>query len=181
MLYVTHDQAEAMAMADRVAVMQGGRVLQLAPPQELYDEPASLEVARFVGSPPMNAIPGRVGADGHVEATGVALPWLSGAASGTAVTLGVRAEAFIPGPQGLPARVERVERLGAEALLHCALPEAGGIVAVRLDAARLAAHPPGTPLRLMPIRAVLFDAAGDRLPLLRQQGVAMPSSEPVYG
>jgi multiple sugar transport system ATP-binding protein len=182
MLYVTHDQAEAMAMADRVAVMQGGRVLQLAPPQELYDEPASLEVARFVGSPPMNAIPARIGADGRIEAAGVALPWLSGATPGiAAVTLGVRAEALIPGPQGLPARVDRLERLGAEALLHCALPEAGGIVAVRLNAARVAAHPPGTSLRLMPARAVLFDAAGERLPLTRQQGVAMPSSELAYG
>ncbi|MBR0641254.1 ABC transporter ATP-binding protein [Plastoroseomonas hellenica] len=181
MLYVTHDQAEAMAMADRIAVMQGGRVLQLAPPQELYDEPASLEVARFVGSPPMNAIPARIGADGRIEAAGVSLPWRSGAAPGTPVTFGVRAEALVPAAQGLPARVERLERLGAEALLHCALPGSGAALVVRLDTAEAGAHPPGTTLRLMPARAVIFDAEGKRLPATRQQGAVTASSEPAYG
>ncbi|MCO6414648.1 ABC transporter ATP-binding protein [Siccirubricoccus sp. KC 17139] len=180
-LYVTHDQAEAMAMADRVAVMQGGRVLQLAPPQELYDEPASLEVARFVGSPPMNAIPARIGAEGRVEAAGFALPWRSGLVPGTQVTLGVRAEALVPAAQGLPVRVERVERLGAEALMHGALSGSGEMLVARLEAAQIVAHPPGTSLLLMPSRAVLFDAGGDRLPMTRLHDATIPSSEPAYG
>ena len=69
-VYVTHDQAEAMAMADRVAVMQGGRLLQVAPPQKVYDEPADLEVARFVGAPPMNALPAGQDADGALVVAG---------------------------------------------------------------------------------------------------------------
>ena len=73
-IYVTHDQAEAMTMSDRVAVMMGGRLLQVAPPQEIYDQPATLEVARFVGTPEINVLPGHVRSDGAVEIFGRAWP-----------------------------------------------------------------------------------------------------------
>ncbi len=161
MVYVTHDQAEAMAMADRVAVMQGGRVLQVAPPQTLYDEPGSLEVARFVGSPPMNALPATVGADGMVSVAGIRLPFRTRVASATA-TLGVRPEALQPvDADGLPAEVTRIEHLGAEAILHAVID--GTPVLARLE--------PTTPIRpgarilLRPHRAALFSQVGDRLPL----------------
>ena len=98
-LYVTHDQEEAMAMADRVAVMRDGRVLQVAVPQALYDDPASLEVARFVGSPPMNALPARVALDGRVMVADVPLPFR--AQAGRVVTLGVRPEALRLAEQGI--------------------------------------------------------------------------------
>jgi multiple sugar transport system ATP-binding protein len=161
MVYVTHDQAEAMAMADRVAVMQGGRVLQVAPPQTLYDEPESLEVARFVGSPPMNALPATVGADGSVSVAGMRLPFRARAASGTA-TLGVRAEALAPvAADGLPAEVTRIERLGAEAILHGVL--GGTPVLARIEPTTNLR--PGETVLLRPRRAALFSADGARLPL----------------
>ena len=66
-IYVTHDQSEAMTMSDRVAVMMDGELLQVAPPAALYDDPADLRVAEFVGSPKINVLPGMVAADGAVE------------------------------------------------------------------------------------------------------------------
>jgi multiple sugar transport system ATP-binding protein len=161
MVYVTHDQAEAMAMADRVAVMQTGRVLQVAPPQALYDEPASLEVARFVGSPPMNALPATVGADGIVSIAGTRLPLRARAESGTA-TLGVRPEALLPvEADGLPAEVTRVERLGAEAILHALVAETPVLSRVEPTTAIC----PGARILLRPQRAALFTKDGARVAL----------------
>ncbi|MDW8234960.1 MAG: ABC transporter ATP-binding protein, partial [Roseiflexaceae bacterium] len=75
LVFVTHDQAEAMAMADRIAVMHAGRVLQVAPPQELYEEPASLAVARFIGDPPINLLPAAIDEAGDVRIGRVRLPF----------------------------------------------------------------------------------------------------------
>ncbi len=167
-LYVTHDQGEAMAMADRVAVMQGGRVLQLAAPQELYDEPASLEVARFVGSPPMNALAAEVASDGAVVVAGARLPWHSPARG--PVTLGVRPEGWLPADDGIPVLLERIEHLGAETLCHLV----GGVV-LRLSPEASRGLAPGRRLCLMPQRAVLFGPDGLRLPL------AAARREPAFG
>jgi multiple sugar transport system ATP-binding protein len=162
-LYVTHDQEEAMAMADRVAVMREGRVLQVAPPQTLYDDPASLEVARFVGSPPMNALPARVMAEGRVEVAETPLPFR--AELGGVVTLGVRPEALRLADHGIPARVTRIERLGAEVILHADIPGIAAQALARLAPEHVAGLAPGDAVALMPARAMLFDAAGARLPL----------------
>ncbi len=160
-IYVTHDQAEAMAMADRVAVMQSGRVLQAAPPQELYEEPASLDVARFVGQPPMNALPAQVMPDGAVVVAGTALPFRAPGFVGTA-TLGIRPEGLVPvAAGGIPAELRRVELLGAEAILHAAVPGAGEVM-VRLDPTEARRLRPGAPLSLMPRRAAMFGADGAR-------------------
>jgi multiple sugar transport system ATP-binding protein len=69
-MYVTHDQAEAMTMSDRVALMMNGEILQVAPPAEIYDRPAELRVAEFVGSPKINVLPGTVRADGGIDVPG---------------------------------------------------------------------------------------------------------------
>jgi len=167
-LYVTHDQGEAMAMADRVAVMQGGRVLQHAAPQELYDEPASLEVARFVGSPPMNALAGHIGEDGAVVVSGAWLPWHSTARG--AVMLGVRPEGWVPAADGIPVVLERIEHLGAETLCHMA---GGAVLRLSPEASRGLAV--GQGLRLAVNRAVLFGPDGARLPL------AAARREPAFG
>ena len=167
-LYVTHDQGEAMAMADRVAVMQAGRVLQIAPPQELYDEPASLEVARFIGSPPMNALPAHVAEDGAVMIGDIRLPWQSPARG--PVTLGVRPEGWAPAGHGIPAVITLIEHLGAETLCHL---EGGAVLRLAPEIARDLA--PGQPLRLEVRRAVLFGPDGARLPL------AATMREPAFG
>ena len=167
MLYVTHDQEEAMAMADRVAVMQQGRVLQIAAPQALYDDPVSLEVARFVGSPPMNAFAARLAPEGRIEVAGAALPFR--AEQGGAVTLGVRPEALRLAPHGIAATVTRIERLGAEAILHAAIPGIAADALARLAPEHVAGLAPGDTVSLMPARALLFGADGQRLPLHAEQ------------
>jgi multiple sugar transport system ATP-binding protein len=128
MLYVTHDQAEAMAMADRVAVMKDGALQQVAAPLEVYHRPANRFVAGFLGSPPMNFFQGVVDrVEGaivfHADA-GFAPPVCAAAAKslearlGQTVTLGLRPEHFAEGAE-VTALAERVEATGTETLVYC--------------------------------------------------------------
>lgn len=115
-IHVTHDQAEAMTLGDRVVVLDHGRVRQIGPPQQVYDEPADTFVAGFLGSPPMNLVRG-----GGV---------LGG---GTDLTLGVRPEDLSLDPDGpVAATVEAVEALGSEAILLTRCDE-GTRLTVRTD------------------------------------------------
>ncbi len=132
MLYVTHDQVEAMTLGDRVAVLHEGRLQQVATPRGLYEQPANVFVAGFVGSPPMNLVAARVASDANgrpalaVAGTRLALeaPLLAAAAkhAGATLTVGIRPESLAlaaPGADAsLPARVEYVELLGHETLVH---------------------------------------------------------------
>jgi ABC-type sugar transport system ATPase subunit len=136
-VYVTHDQVEAMTMGDRIAVMERGALQQVGPPQQIYDEPASVFVAGFIGTPPMNAVEGRVEAarnpmsgaatDGLVLSIGsaeVPLPApMSAALRGAGlqtVIIGVRPEHLEIRPDGeLPALVTVVESLGHERHVVC--------------------------------------------------------------
>jgi ABC-type sugar transport system ATPase subunit len=135
-VYVTHDQAEAMTMADRVAVLSDGRLQQVGPPQDVYDRPANLFVARFLGSPPMNVLPGML--DGATLLVGGARVPIEHDLAGDGraprrVEVGVRPEhlALDPGPGAcLPGVVELVESLGHERLVRCAVD--GGTVIVRV-------------------------------------------------
>ena len=136
-LYVTHDQTEAMTMGDRVVVLRGGTLQQLAAPQELYESPANLFVASFIGSPPMNLYEGAISgpADGLVLTLGsqrLALPADLGqgrpglvAGAGRKLVVGIRPEHLTVAEGGsvdpettLVAHVELVEALGNESLVH---------------------------------------------------------------
>jgi multiple sugar transport system ATP-binding protein len=134
-LYVTHDQVEAMTMGDRVAVMRSGKLLQYAPPKQLYDRPANLFVAAFIGSPAMNLYQATVDSEGRSIALGeqrLALPAdltaenVIGPYRGQRVVVGIRPEdlgdAALAGDgatgQRLHGRVDLVEELGAEKLIH---------------------------------------------------------------
>src|SRR5256714_700511 len=114
-VYVTHDQIEAMTMADRIAVMHEGRIEQLGAPLELYDRPANLFVAQFIGSPAMNVFDG-VFKNNSVEALGARWPVPAGAkaADGQAVKYGIRPEHLQPASSGVQAQIEVVEPMGAE-------------------------------------------------------------------
>jgi multiple sugar transport system ATP-binding protein len=121
-VYVTHDQVEAMTMADRIAVMNDGRVEQLGAPLELYDHPANLFVAQFIGSPAMNVFEGTIktqNAKKFVEALGTLWPLAaSGGRDGQAVKYGIRPEHIgVGGADGIAAEVIVVEPMGAEAEL----------------------------------------------------------------
>ena len=157
-VYVTHDQIEAMTMADKIVVMQGGRIEQVGSPLELYDNPANLFVAGFIGSPSMNFLPGVVRAGG-VEVAGQGLPMPPGSAAqeGQAVTYGVRPEHLtLTEAGGIAAQVAVVEPTGSETHVIARVGEAE-ITAVFRERHAFA---PGTEIRLAPDPAHihLFDA-----------------------
>ncbi|HKV71054.1 MAG TPA: ATP-binding cassette domain-containing protein, partial [Gemmatimonadales bacterium] len=129
MVYVTHDQAEAMTLGNRIVVMHGGRVQQVGKPLDVYRQPKNTFVAGFIGSPPMNLIPGRLTPDGarFVSDGGVfnlvpPAEWRAplAKAGGRAVVLGVRPEHVTLSGTGpsFPARVDLVEPLGQEVLVY---------------------------------------------------------------
>ncbi len=118
MIYVTHDQIEAMTLSTRIAVMKLGRIQQLATPAELYARPANLFVAGFIGSPAMNFIDGEIqcGEKGSVfVSTGFTLP-LPGKYSSQKIVLGVRPEQFVVGTGPIRGKVVMTEDMGAEGL-----------------------------------------------------------------
>jgi multiple sugar transport system ATP-binding protein len=114
-VYVTHDQIEAMTMADRIVVMQGGRIEQVGAPLELYDHPANTFVAGFIGSPAMNMLDGVV-KGGMVEVQGARLPLPLGTevADGQEVIYGIRPEHLSVGSSGISGEVAVVEPTGSE-------------------------------------------------------------------
>ena len=164
-LYVTHDQTEAMTMGDRVAVMRDGRLQQVDKPQALYERPANLFVAGFIGSPAMNLVRSRLAADGRAIVVGLGGahlrlpgPLLARRQKlrnyiGRDVIVGIRPEdledaAFVPSANGccLDVRVALAEPMGAEVIAHCPIAaepvlDSGSIAAARgddeEDAARL--------------------------------------------
>jgi sn-glycerol 3-phosphate transport system ATP-binding protein len=139
-IYVTHDQVEAMTLADRLIVMNSGVADQIGTPMDVYDRPASVFVAGFIGSPAMNFLAAKVArGGGAVEVAGlgvdgVALPLATptSASPGTAVALGIRPEHLLPAPGGpLEFTIEMAEPLGADTLLHGRFGEARELVTVR--------------------------------------------------
>ena len=113
-VYVTHDQVEAMTMADKIVVLNGGRIEQIGAPLDLYDRPANLFVAGFIGSPSMNFIPGTIRPDGFA-AEGIVLPLPEGVdGAGKQAIYGIRPEHFALSPDGLAAEVLVVEPMGSE-------------------------------------------------------------------
>jgi multiple sugar transport system ATP-binding protein len=133
-VYVTHDQEEAMTIADRVAVFMEGRIVQVGRPQDIFTRPASAIVAAFIGSPPMNLLPAEV--RGQVlSVAGVDLPVDTALGAAGAVTLGVRPAALRIATTGLPARVYLVENLGDTTIVD--LDVGGQVIKLRTD------QPPG--------------------------------------
>jgi multiple sugar transport system ATP-binding protein len=163
-VYVTHDQIEAMTMADLIVVMRDGVVEQRGGPLELYDHPANLFVAGFIGSPAMNFLPGVVRGEGQgarIEMAGgvvMAAPAGAKVASGQKVIFGVRPEhlSLGDGSAGLPATVVVVEPTGADTQVFAKF---GG---TELNAVFRERHDfrPGETIRLVPDhqRTHLFDA-----------------------
>ena len=166
-VYVTHDQVEAMTLADRIVVMRAGRIEQVGSPLELYNRPANAFVAGFIGSPRMNLVPATVLADdgtlrlrlGAAEIALAAPP--RGLAPGTDVTLGVRPEHVAPAAADamLALTVDLVEQLGNEALVYAAAP---GLpqVTLRLDGQTGLARGAPIAVRFVPDHVHLFDTTG---------------------
>jgi len=140
-LFVTHDQVEAMTLAERMIVMNAGRIEQIGTPEEVYARPASTFVAGFIGSPPMNLLEGQ--ADGiHFTIGGVTLTLPQAAPRSGPLLLGVRPEHADPADAGWALDVEMVEMLGAERLVHGRLGDAP--FTLRMDATLPTPHPGDT-------------------------------------
>ncbi|ANT54008.1 ABC transporter ATP-binding protein [Mesorhizobium amorphae] len=165
-IYVTHDQIEAMTMADKIVVMRDGRIEQIGAPLELFDRPANLFVAGFIGSPSMNLLKGIVkkGDKPVVDISGTPFPIAASSAAqdGQAVVYGVRPEHLEIHPDGVAAKISVVEPTGSETLVFVRFGE-GEMVALfreRHD------FKPGDTLHLKPRldKVHLFDAeTGKRL------------------
>jgi ABC-type sugar transport system ATPase subunit len=173
-VYVTHDQVEAMTMANRIVVLRDGVVQQVGTTAEVYGRPANRFVATFVGSPPMNLFPGRLSVqDGTARfegAVAVDLPAFRGAPG--EVTLGVRAEAFqLAGPSDAGAvegTVDLVESVGADVYLSVTIGP-GTTATVRVSPDAGVADDTRVHLRINPRAVHLFEASGARLPVEAEQ------------
>ncbi len=164
-VYVTHDQVEAMTMSNRIALMDGGRILQFGTAADLYERPASLAVARFIGSPSINLLPVEVEAGGAITAFGRPLGVAAATAEVGPAVLGARPEDVVVGAPGLPARLVRVERHGADCFETYAplADDTLRIVARRAPSAVAAADEVVT-LGVVAERVHLFGADGLRRP-----------------
>jgi multiple sugar transport system ATP-binding protein len=161
-VYVTHDQIEAMTMADKIVVMNGGNVEQAGPPLVLYDRPANLFVAGFIGSPAMNLLRGSPGQGGFIAEGGGVLPLPPGTPAQAGV-YGIRPEHIrLAGPEGLAATVQMIEPTGSETQVTVRLGETLITCAFR---ERITAQP-GDTIQIEPDLGLvhLFDSAsGQRL------------------
>ena len=179
-IYVTHDQAEAMTLSDRVAVMLDGEVLQVAPPRQIYDDPADRRVAEFVGSPKINMLDVRVRERGVLDLAGSTLFVDVDCAAGTALVLGIRPEALQlaerAGPGTLSGVVRLSEHLGSDIFIHLDVPGSSEPLVARLPAERAPHVETGqlVHLGLRAERALPFAQDGRRL---RTQATVMPLRE----
>ncbi len=160
-IYVTHDQVEAMTLGDRLMVMNAGRVEQFGTPIDIYQRPASIFVAGFIGSPSMNILPATINSAGNAamldDGVKIALSTSQKAYAGKAVMVGVRPEHIgkvVTGKQAagkqagnsLEITVDVVEQLGADTLLHGVLGEGKTVITSRLSG--IVNYPRGTKIKL---------------------------------
>jgi multiple sugar transport system ATP-binding protein len=171
-VYVTHDQVEAMTLADRIAILDQGRVVQFGTAAELYERPASLFVAGFIGSPKMNVLEGRIET---ADADGAAIRLkdgsllkaavdASGAAKGETVTLGIRPEALQPAGAGLAASVTLIESLGNIRFAYLASAASDEPLIVQLAPGQTLAEETVVTLSAAPGACHLFRADGSAFP-----------------
>ncbi|MGL3104443.1 ABC transporter ATP-binding protein [Bradyrhizobium sp. BR 1432] len=168
-VYVTHDQAEAMTLSDRVAVMLGGELLQVAPPQSIYSDPDNRRVAEFIGSPKINLLDGVMREHGLIDVAGSTIPIEADALAGTPLSLGIRPEALYladhAGQGVLTGSVRMVEHMGSDLFVHLDLAGIDQPLIARLLPERAPHIAPGQTLHVgaRPDRILLFTRDGRRL------------------
>jgi multiple sugar transport system ATP-binding protein len=171
-VYVTHDQIEAMTMGDRIAVMSKGELQQVGTPLEVYDTPANLFVASFIGTPPMNFIPAVItDGGGSVAASGFKMPvpaiFRGAARDGMKVVLGIRPENIREASRegggttvAVTSQVEFVEPLGHEVIVHGRVGD--DLLVAKVDPHRAPQMGATMPLVIEAEAAHLFDAATEK-------------------
>jgi multiple sugar transport system ATP-binding protein len=182
-VYVTHDQAEAMTLSDRVAVMLDGELLQVAPPQVIYANPDDRRVAEFIGSPKINMLDAVVREKGLVDVAGSVLAVEALREPGSLLTLGIRPEAFHLVEHGglgtITGSVRLVEHMGSDLYVHLDVAGMAEPLIARLLTERAPSIEPGRALHLglRPDRILLFSRDGRRIRPQVQGGVT-PSGQP---
>ncbi|MBN9267527.1 MAG: ABC transporter ATP-binding protein, partial [Hyphomicrobium sp.] len=156
-------------MSDRIVVMMEGTALQVAPPKEIYENPNDLRVARFVGSPAINVLPGTIESDGSIDVLGSRLQLRTTLPAGSRVDIAARPHALSataqPGAPTVTGRVVHVENLGADVFVHVGVEHAPAPVVMRHDPA-LALTPSLSDqltIALPPARVLVFDDRGRRV------------------
>ncbi|MGY4319444.1 ABC transporter ATP-binding protein [Bradyrhizobium sp. JR3.5] len=168
-VYVTHDQAEAMTLSDRVAVMLDGELLQVAPPQDIYGDPDDRRVAEFIGSPKINILDGAMRERGLIDVAGSTLKIDAAALPGMHLSLGIRSEAFHLADQGgqgaLTGSVRMIEHMGSDLFVHLDLAGPDQPLVARLPAECAPRIASGQTLHVgvRPDRVLLFTRDGRRL------------------
>lgn len=167
-IYVTHDQAEAMTMSDRIALMMNGELLQVATPEEIYRNPVDIRVAEFIGSPKINLLPGKVVANGQVVVCGQPLRISSEESTGTEVTVGVRPENAVVcslEQADIQGTLVYLENMGPEFFAHIAIAGIPGPVLIRCDVEQ--GHQLQADcqvgIRIKPKHSLLFNKQGRRI------------------
>ena len=167
MIYVTHDQIEAMTLADRIAIMRGGQIMQLGSPDEIYGRPINKYVADFIGSPSMNFLEGNI-KNGTFEVGDLSIPLDgyefgdTGASTEGAATMGIRPEHVVTSelvestPFQVDVEVNLIEPTGSDTLVDCEV--AGHHFRVRMDGQSRVSVGEKLRLGFAPARASLFDA-----------------------
>jgi multiple sugar transport system ATP-binding protein len=180
-IYVTHDQTEAMTMADRIVVMMGGKAMQIGAPLDVFHDPQHVAVAKFLGAPAINLLPGTPAGQGRISCLGREVLMPVAADRCRAVEIGIRAEHISLGDgdpaASWPATIERIEQTGHEALVHLRLDGDGDVrLTARLTGEALARFSPPASGRTAagfdPADAKIFDETGARLPSLVATGSA---------
>jgi lactose/L-arabinose transport system ATP-binding protein len=139
MIYVTHDQTEAMTLADQIVVLRDGRIEQTGTPREVYENPANVFVAGFIGSPRMNLLEATWAKEGRIRIAGTEIAGPAGvapAAAGEGLTLGLRPEHLVPsveGPDTIRARLDFSEYLGGTRYLYCQIEDGQNLIAEYRD------------------------------------------------
>ena len=165
MIYVTHDQIEAMTLADRIAVMKGGKIMQLGSPDEIYNRPRNLYVADFIGSPSMNFLEGRLEA-GQFKVDDMVMPmvgydFLTATVADCDAVIGIRPEHVVTGelaqnaPLQFTADVDLVEPMGSDTLVYAKLN--GHAFRIRMDGQARVNPGDLLPIGIDPSRASIFD------------------------
>lgn len=168
MIYVTHDQVEAMTLADRIAIMKGGKIMQLGTPDEIYNRPQNRYVADFIGSPSMNFLDGTL--NGETFQTGdLSMPMdgyaFQNGARSEAATIGIRPEHIVTGelvnraPVTTSVKVELVEPMGSDTLVYAQLGQ--DQLRVRMDGHASVQSGDDLPIGFEPHKASLFDSASE--------------------
>ena len=166
-IYVTHDQAEAMTMADRVAVMMDGDLLQVDTPRNIYANPVDIRVAEFIGSPKINILPAQAGQTGEVNIGKMALAGVISTVKNSEIQVGVRPESVTLESKdfpGLACRIVHHENLGSEAYFHVEL-DSGERVISRMDASAIDQFTTGheASVKISSKNVLIFDNDGQRI------------------